>query len=57
MWAAKLMETKPFKLVAVAIANKLARVAFGLMRDGSIYGAPWLDSPGVSIIGRSPNWG
>ncbi|MGC2836014.1 MAG: IS110 family transposase [Methylocella sp.] len=37
-WAAKLMETKPFKLVAVAIANKLARIAFALMRDGSIYG-------------------
>lgn len=26
-WAQKLMETKPFKLVAVAIANKLARIA------------------------------
>ena len=38
-WAAKLMETKPFKLVAVAIANKLAGIAFAFfMRDGSIYG-------------------
>jgi transposase len=37
-WAAKLMETKPFKLVAVAVANKLARIAFAVMRDGSIYG-------------------
>ena len=36
-WAAKLVETKPFKLVAVAMANKLARIAFALMRDGSIY--------------------
>jgi len=36
-WAAKLMETKPFKLVAVAMANRLARIAFALMRDGSIY--------------------
>ena len=43
-WAAKLMETKPFKLVAVAIANKLARIAFALMRDGSIYGNAWPDS-------------
>lgn len=32
------METKPFKLVAVAVANKLARIAFAIMRDGSIYG-------------------
>ena len=39
MWAAKLMETKPFKLVAVALANKLARIAFAVMRDGSIYGS------------------
>ena len=27
------METKPFKLVAVALANKLARIAFAVMRD------------------------
>ena len=39
VWAAKLMETKPFKLVAVAMANKLARIAFAVMRDGSIYGS------------------
>ena len=39
VWAAKLMEAKPFKLVAVAIANKLARIAFAVMRDGSIYGS------------------
>ena len=37
--ATKLMETKPFKLVAVAMANKLARIAFAVMRDGSIYGS------------------
>jgi transposase len=37
-WAAKLMETKPFKLVAVAVANKVARIALAVMRDGSIYG-------------------
>jgi hypothetical protein len=33
------METKPFKLVAVAIGNKLARIVFAVMRDGSIYGS------------------
>jgi transposase len=37
-WAEKLMETKPFKLVAVAVANKLARIAFAIMRDGFVYG-------------------
>ena len=30
---------QPFKLVAVAMANKLARIAFAVMRDGSIYGS------------------
>ena len=27
------METKPSKLVAVALANKVARIAFAVMRD------------------------
>ena len=36
-WATKLMETKPFTLVAVALANKLARIAFALMRSNTIY--------------------
>ena len=38
-WASKLMETKPFKLVAVALANKLARIAFAVMRDKTPYSA------------------
>lgn len=38
-WARKLLATKPFKLVAVAIANKLARMAFALMRHGTRYQA------------------
>jgi transposase len=37
LWACKLMQTKPFKLVAVALANKLARIAFALMRSQSLY--------------------
>ena len=30
-WTKRLIEKKPFKLVAVAFANKLARIAFALM--------------------------
>ena len=37
LWACKLMQIKPFKLVAVALANKLARTAFALMRSQSVY--------------------
>ena len=36
-WADRLMETKPFKLVAVATANKIARIVFALMRDEARY--------------------
>jgi transposase len=38
-WARKLLETKPFKLVAVATANKLARMAFALMSQNTRYRA------------------
>jgi len=37
LWTCKLMQTKPFKLVAVALANKLARIAFALTRSQSTY--------------------
>ena len=40
-WADRLMGTKPFKLVAVATANEIARIVFALMRDDAHYvGAP-----------------
>ena len=32
-WTKRLIEKKPFKLVAVALANKLARIAFALMKS------------------------
>ena len=38
-WAQKLMETKPSKLVAVAIANKLARIVYAVMMTGTVYRA------------------
>ena len=37
MWAKKLIEKKPFKLVAVALANKMARIAFAILRDKTVY--------------------
>ena len=36
-WVRHLLATKPFKLVAVATANKLARMAFAVMRQGTRY--------------------
>ena len=37
VWARSLMVAKPFKLVAVALANKLARLVFALMKSGESY--------------------
>ena len=37
MWAKKLIEKKPFKLVAVALVNKMARIAFTIMRNKATY--------------------
>jgi transposase len=36
-WAKKLMQTKPVKLVAVALANKMARIAFAILRGKTTY--------------------
>jgi hypothetical protein len=37
MWAKKLIEKKPFKLGAVALANKMARTAFTTIRHKTTY--------------------
>ncbi len=36
-WVAKLLERKPAKVVAIAVANKLARIAWALMSTGEVY--------------------
>lgn len=36
-WARKLLDKKPFKLVAVALANKMARIAWAIMVRGESY--------------------
>jgi transposase len=39
-WAAELLQRKPAKLVAVALANKAARIAWVVMTRGETYRAP-----------------
>jgi transposase len=36
-WARKLLSLKPFRLAAVALANKLARIAWAIMAKGEAY--------------------
>ena len=39
MWAKKLIEKKPFRkaCLAVALANKMTRIAFAIMRGKTVY--------------------
>jgi transposase len=39
-WLMKLLQNKPRKLVAVALANKIARIAWAMMRSGEAYRRP-----------------
>lgn len=40
-WALKLKEAKGFNVAAVALANKLVRVAWALLAHGRRYEAQW----------------
>ena len=42
LWVAQLLARKPFKVVAVALANKMARIAWALLAKGGTYRAPAL---------------
>ena len=39
-WVTQLLARRPFKVVAVALANKMARTAWALMVHGGTYRAP-----------------
>jgi transposase len=41
-WLAQLLARRPFKVVAIALANKMARVAWALLAKGGTYQAPVL---------------
>ena len=42
LWIMRLLAKKPAKLVAVAVANKMARIAWAIMAKGGHYRAPEL---------------
>jgi transposase len=39
-WLTQLLARRPFKVVAIALANKMARIAWALLAKGGIYRAP-----------------
>jgi transposase len=59
-WVAALLRRKPPKLVAVALANKMVRIAWKLMVSGERYDAQRMDRfvpPTDSVAPRSPRQG
>jgi transposase len=44
-WLTQLLARRPFKVVAVALANKMARVAWALLARGGTYQAPAIAAP------------
>ena len=42
LWLTQLLARRPFKVVAVALANKMARIAWALLAKGGTYRAPQL---------------
>ena len=41
-WLTQLLARRPFKVVAVALANKMARIAWALLAKGGTYRTPRL---------------
>jgi transposase len=41
-WLTQLLARRPFKVAAIALANKMARVAWALLASGGRYRAPRL---------------
>ena len=41
-WLTQLLARRPFKVVAIALANKMARIAWALLAKGGAYRAPEL---------------
>jgi len=62
-WLAGMMARKPRMLVAVALANKIARIAWALMAKGGIYGVwprPLKGADGgsrVDVVGSTEDYG
>jgi len=47
-WLRKLLDRRPYKVAAVALANKIARIVWALLNEGSVYRSPNLRNSAIS---------
>lgn len=47
-WLRKLLDRRPYKVAAVALANKIARIVWALLNEGSVYRSPNLMNSAIS---------
>ena len=53
-WLAQMLARKPKMLVAVALANRMARTAWALLRKGEDYRDPAIAAAYAGVVGLSP---
>jgi transposase len=49
-WLARLLERRPAKVVAIALANKTARVIWAMLRGGETYRAPMMHAADAAAV-------
>src|SRR5262249_35899751 len=55
-WLTQLLARRPFKVVAIALANKMARVAWALLASGGRYRAPRLTAAERELANGGWGW-
>lgn len=53
-WATQLLARRPFNVVTVALANKMARTAWALVAHGRTYDGQWQSTPPVHAQATAP---
>jgi hypothetical protein len=55
-WLTQLLARRPFKVVAIALANKMARIAWALLANGTLRRAGYVEAAGFSSLTKRLKW-